>query len=234
VKSSLAILDPHELPRYTLPEVARYLRMSKDTLKTWVAGRSYPVAGGEKRWEGLLQRPNPADPKLSFLNLIEAHVLLALRKQYQVKMREVRTALEYAREELGVERILLSPELRVMKGNLFLQRLNELINVGRGGQGAFPGILEAYLDRIEWGGTGLPVRIFPLTRADHLQTPKILAIDPRIAFGRPVVERTAVKTSVIAERFKAGESLIDLAEDYDLEVFEVEEAIRYEALPDAA
>jgi uncharacterized protein (DUF433 family) len=234
VKPSLAALDSNELPRYTLPEAARYLRMSANTLQTWVSGRSYPVAGGEKRWEGPIRRPRPGDPRLSFLNLIEAHVLLALRKQYQVKMREVRTALDYAREELGVERILLSPELRVMKGNLFLRRLNELINVGRAGQGAFPEILEAYLDRIEWGGSGLPVRIFPLTRAGHLQAPKILAIDPQIAFGRPVVERKAIKTSVIAERFQAGESLIDLADDYDLEVFEVEEALRYEALPDAA
>lgn len=38
----------------------------------------------------------------------------------------------------------------------------------------------------------------------------------------------AIKTSAIAERFNAGESLGAIAEDYDLEVFEVEEALRYE------
>lgn len=234
MSASLALLDPNELPRYTVPEAARYLQMSEATLKSWVSGRSYPVAGGEKHWEGLINRPDERDPKLSFSNLIEAHVLLALRKQYRVKMREVRTALEYARETLEIERILLSPELRVMQGNIFLQRLNDLVNVGRGGQSAMPEILEAYLDRIEWDLSGLPARMFPLTRADRLDSPKILSIDPRIAFGRPVVERKAIKTSAIAERFRAGESMADLAEDYDLEVFEVEEAIRYEALPEAA
>jgi uncharacterized protein (DUF433 family) len=234
VRSSPARLDPNDLPRYTIPEAAHYLRMSATTLKSWVSGRSYPVAGGEKRWHSLLDRPSQDDPRLSFSNLIEAHVLLALRKQYRVKMRQVRTALEYARETLGVERVLLSPELRAMQGNLFLQRLNELINVGRGGQAAMPEILSAYLERIEWDRTGIPRRMFPLTRADHLDAPRILAIDPRIAFGRPVVERKAIKTSVIAERFRAGESMAAIAEDYDLEVFEVEEAIRYEALPEAA
>jgi uncharacterized protein (DUF433 family) len=233
VSAVLALLDPKELPRYTVPEAAHYLRMSENTLKTWVSGRSYPVAGGERQWEGLIHRPDGGDPKLSFSNLIEAHVLLALRKQYRVKMKEVRTALEYANRTLGIERILLSPQLRAMRGNLFLQRLNELTNVGKGGQAAMPEILAAYLERIDWDLAG-PARMFPLTRAEHLDAPKILAIDPRIAFGRPVVERKAIKTSAIAERFQAGESMADLAEDYDLEVFEVEEAIRYEALHDAA
>jgi uncharacterized protein (DUF433 family) len=228
------LLDPNELPRYTLPEAAHYLQMSETTLKSWVSGRSYPVVGGERHWEGLINRPDERDPKLSFSNLIEAHVLLALRKQYRVRMWEVRTALEYARETLKIDRILLSPELRVMRGNIFLQRLHELVNVGRGGQTAMPEILEAYLDRIEWDLSGLPSRMFPLTRADRLDSPKILSIDPKVAFGRPVVQRKAIKTSAIAERFRAGESMADLAEDYDLEVFEVEEAVRYEALSEAA
>ncbi len=89
------------------------------------------------------------------------------------------------------------------------------------------------LERIEWNVKGLPVKIFPLTRPEQLDSPKILAIDPHIAFGRPVVQRRGITTSVIVERFRAGESTADLAEDYDLKVFEVEEALRYE-LPEAA
>ena len=91
-----------------------------------------------------------------------------------------------------------------------------------------PEILGAYLERIEWDVAGAPLRMFPLTRPGQLHSPKLLAINPQIAFGRPVVERRAIKTSIIAERFNAGESVSELAEDYDLEVFEVEEAIRYE------
>jgi uncharacterized protein (DUF433 family) len=231
--ASVALLDPNELPRYNVPEAAHYLRMPETTLGSWVAGRNYPVTGGKRYWEGLIHRPDATDPRLSFSNLIEAHILLALRKQYRVKMKEVRTALEYAEKRYRINRVLLSSELRATKGNVFLEHLSELTNIGKGGQAAIPEILEAYLERIEWDLAGLPTRIFPLTRAEQLDAPKILAIDPKIAFGRPIVERKAIKTSAITERFLAGESIADLAEDYDLEVFEVEEALRYE-LPDAA
>lgn len=224
-----------EAPRYTIPEAARYLQMAETTLKSWVAGRSYPTKKkGATWWENLINRPDPKDPRLSFSNLTEAFVLQALRKQYRVKMREVRIALDYACRKLGVERILLSKDLRVIQGSLFLQRINELVNVGMGGQRAMPEILGAYLERIEWDEEDLPLRMFPLTRADDPSSPRLLAINPKIALGRPIVERKAIKTSVIAERFKVGESIFELAEDYDLEAIEVEEAIRYEALPLAA
>ncbi|HKI05885.1 MAG TPA: DUF433 domain-containing protein [Thermoanaerobaculia bacterium] len=233
VSATLALLDPNELPRYTVPEAAHYLRMPHETLKSWVVGRNYPVSGGEKHWAGLIKRPDDADPKLSFSNLIEAHVLLALRKQYGVKMKEIRESLEIAQERFNIPRVLLSPQLRATKGNVFLDQLHQLTNLSKGGQGAIPEILEAYLERIDWNVAGMPDRMHPLTRPDLLESPKLLAIDPRIAFGRPVVKRNAIKTSAIAERFRAGESISELADDYDLEVFEVEEALRYE-LPDAA
>lgn len=232
MNATFALLDPNELPRYTIPEAARYLRMAPTTLTSWVAGRTYPVAGGEKLWAGLIRKPDEKDPRLSFSNLIEAHVLLALRKQYRIKIKEVRTALDYAQAKYKIPRVLLSPQLRAIKGNVFLEQMNELTNLGKGGQAAMPEILEAYLERIEWQPTG-PVRIFPITRPQAIDSPKILAIDPKVAFGRPVIERNAIKTSSIAERFLAGESISDLADDYDLEVFEIEEALRYE-IPKAA
>lgn len=222
---TIALLDPNELPRYSVPEAAHYLRISKATLKSWIAGRN-----GRSL---LIHRPDPKSPDLSFSNLIEAHVLLALRTEYGVKMKEVRTALDYARRTLRIDRVLLSPDLRAIRGNVFIEKLNELTNLGKGGQAAMPEILGAYLERIDWNVKGLPVRIFPLTRPEKLDSPRILAIDPKIAFGRPVVNRRAITTSVLAERFRAGESTADLANDYDLEVFEVEEALRYE-LPQAA
>lgn len=150
-------------------------------------------------------------------------------------MTVVRVALDYAQSELNVPRILLSKDLRVTQGSIFLQRVNELLNIGRGGQVALPGILNAYLRRIEWDDIhGLPLKIFPLTRADNPDSPRLLTINPQLAIGRPIVERKAIKTAIIATRFKAGESILDLAEDYDLEAVEVEEAIRYESVPLAA
>lgn len=234
IRSQLYLVDPQELPRYSVAEAARYLRLPASTLKTWVAGRTYPVQDGEKYWSGLIFRPDPQDPRLSFSNLIEAHVLSALRKEFKVKVLQVRRALDYARSTLGVDRVLLSPNLRVMTGNVFLRHLGKLINVGQGGQEAMPEILQAYLERIDWDQRDGPVRMWPWTRDDHHDAPKLVSIDPVIAFGRPIVKRAAVTTSAIANRFRAGESMSEIAADYDLEAIEVEEAIRYEGFARAA
>ena len=53
-------------------------------------------------------------------------------------------------------------------------------------------------------------------------------MDPAVAFGRPVVAGTRVATTMIFDRYSGGESLVDIAEDYGLELPAVEEALRCE------
>lgn len=55
-----------------------------------------------------------------------------------------------------------------------------------------------------------------------------MVIDPALSAGRPVITGTGLATEVIAERFKAGESVSDLAKDYERKEAEIEEAIRCE------
>ena len=43
---------------------------------------------------------------------------------------------------------------------------------------------------------------------------------------RPVITGTGLATEVIAERYKAGETVAELAKDYDRKEAEIEEAIR--------
>ncbi|MDK2408547.1 DUF433 domain-containing protein [Aphanizomenon sp. PH219] len=52
--------------------------------------------------------------------------------------------------------------------------------------------------------------------------------DPRIAFGRLVIAETGIPTIVLAQRLKAGESIQDLACDYNCDRLKIEEAIRCE------
>lgn len=217
-----------EVPRYSIPEAAWYIGMPRSTLATWVRGRSYPSAGGEQWWEHLIVRPDPNDPRLSFSNLAEAYVLNALRKQYSVRMPDVRTALTYAAEHYQIPRFLLSEHLRVVQGNVFLERLGRLINVGKSGQEGIPEILASYLDRIEWNKAGFAARLSPVTQLDPARSPKFVVIDPNIAFGRPIIRKKAIKTATISERFQVGESILEIAQDYDLDIAEIEEAIRYE------
>lgn len=77
-------LDPHARPRYSLAQAARYVRISPTTLRSWVMGRTYPTASGSRYFEPLILRPVPEDPRLSFSNLVEAHVLRSLRTRHEV------------------------------------------------------------------------------------------------------------------------------------------------------
>jgi uncharacterized protein (DUF433 family) len=206
-----------EIPRYSIPDAAQYLRISPSTLGSWTRGRPYPISSGSTWWDGLVERPDPSDPRLSFFNLIEAYVLNALRKQYKVPIPAIRTALVDAEKHYQIPHLLRSDQLRVTQ-----------VNVGRGRQEAMPEILEAYLERIEWDEAGFAAKLSPVTRDEPMKSPKLILIDPEVGFGKPIVRSRGIKTSTISERFNLGESIRDLAADYDVGIDEIEEAIRYE------
>jgi uncharacterized protein (DUF433 family) len=217
-----------EQPAYGLAEAARYLKLPVATLRSWVVGRSYPKAGGAGRFQPLIHPPRRKPPVLSFSNLIEAHVLRSLRTDHAVSVKDLRLALKYAEEKLGVDRLLLRRELRMGGGNLFLERYGQLIELSASGQLAMRKVFEQHLDRVVWDVPPFPVRLYPFLSFDGLRPDRPIAIDPRIAFGRPVVVRRGVSTEAIADRIDAGESVADLAADYELSPTEIEEAILYE------
>lgn len=165
---------------------------------------------------------------LSFWNLIEAHVLRSLRTEHGVSLKDLRAAIRYAERELSIERLLLNKELRTQAGKVFLDRYGELINLSASGQLAMRKIFDEHLKRVEWGNWEFPVRLYPFVLTEEPIAGKPIAIDPTIAFGRPVLLRRGISTGAIAERIDAGETVRDLAADYDLEQSEIEQAILYE------
>jgi uncharacterized protein (DUF433 family) len=216
--------SPSEQPAYGLSEAARYLKLPVATLRSWVLGRSYPTASGAGHFQPLIHPPHRRPPTLSFSNLIEAHVLRALRIDHGVSVKDVRKALRYAEQTLGVQRLLLRRELCTEGGTLFLDRYGELISLSHTGQLAMRKMFEQHLERIDWD---LP-RLYPFLASETLTPARPIAIDPRIAFGRPVLVRKGVSTHVIGERIDAGETVEALASDYDLARAEIEEAVLYE------
>jgi uncharacterized protein (DUF433 family) len=53
-----------------------------------------------------------------------------------------------------------------------------------------------------------------------------VVIDPRFAFGQPVLDRNKIRVETIADLFYAGESVETIADEFDLAVNEVEAIIR--------
>lgn len=223
-----ATQDYRERPAYTVAEAARYLKVSPATLRTWVAGRDYPTAKGAKRWQPLIVPAAKAPSLLSFWNLIEAHVLWGLRTDHRVPVKAVRQALDFAEAELGVERLLLRKELCTSGRELFFERFGELIELSASHQIAMKQIFESHLKRVEWDEWQFPVRLFPFMPADAASAPRAIAIDPGIAFGRPILQSRGITTQVLVDRIDAGEAIAAVAADYGLTIADVEQAILYE------
>ena len=115
--------------------------------------------------------------------------------------------------------------------DLFVDHLGHLLNVAKEGQVEMQALMRAHLKRVERDPLGVPIKLYPFTRKDvPLETtvPTPVEIDPRVAFGRPVLVGRGVPTAVLADRFKAGDTLSDLAADYDASTEAIEEAIRCE------
>ncbi len=223
--------DPREMPAYSISEVTHYLQIPPSTLRSWVKGRLYPTEAGEKFFAPLIVLSETSTvglPALSFINVVEAHVLDALRREHRVAMHKVREALSYIGQELPSKHPLADQKFETDGMHLFVEKYGQLINVTQQGQLAMRHILRMYLSRIERDAAGVPVKLYLFTRTRTANEPKVIAMDSSLSFGRPVLAGTGITTAIIAERYKAGESIEDLARDYDLAPQAIQEAIRCE------
>jgi len=226
-------IAPRELPAYTITEAARYLRMPAATLRSWVVGRYYPTEAGRTFFRPIILIADKKHLLLSFINLVEAHVLDAIRRKHNVSLRNVRIALNYLSRNFNQKHPLADQSFETDGINLFIQKYGQLINISQAGQLAMRSLMHAHLRRIEHEG-GLPIRLYPFIRKRENDEPKRVVIDPRVSFGRPVLAGTGIATLIVAERYKAGESVDELAQDYRCERLDIEEAIRCELQVEAA
>lgn len=230
--------DPRDIPTYSFTEASRSLQIPLVTLRSWIRGRNYSTTSGRRKSEPIIKIPDANLPLLSFKNLIEAHVLDAIRYHHKVPLDNVRQAVTYLRERSGSQHPLAEHWFQLYGVDLLIEEGDLMINATRQGQLVLRGVIEAYLTRVERDPQGAALRLYPYLhrhpkKLEH--EPKIVLIDPRISFGKPILVGVGVPTAVVADRHNAGESVIALAKDYGCEASEIQKAIEYErGLPKAA
>ena len=77
---------------------------------------------------------------------------------------------------------------------------------------------------------GNPLKLLLVARETASGPKGVVVIDPRLGFGRPVIEGTGIRTEVIVDRFRAGEKIESIAEDYDRPAADIEDIVRAEML----
>lgn len=225
--------DPREIPSYTMRDAAHHVNVKLPTLKSWVHGRNYVLKNGQKQhWERIIELSDNSS-MLSFVNLVEVHVLAAIRRYYKVDIQKVRIAIEVLQQQFNSHNPLATEEFATDGVDLFVEKSGLIQNLSSA-QLPIQDIIRAYLTRIDRDQFGKPLKLRPFLRTPvfteyvDVNVPSPIIIDPFVSFGQPTLSGTGVRTSAIAERWGAGDTIHQLSKDYHLDGQRIEEAIRFE------
>lgn len=216
--------DPRDIPIYSISDAAKYLRIPVGTIRSWTVS----ISNGSNFSKPLILTQDIKPKLLSFTNLVEIHVLRAIRKHHQMQRDKVRIALDYIQEKFQVLHPLASEKFSTNGVDLFIEKYASLFNASEYWRTDLKSSFNTHFQRIEFDKNGFAMKLFPFTASQEENNPRIVVIDPRIAFGRLVIAETGIPTTVLAQRLKAGESIQDLAYDYKCDRLKIEEAIRCE------
>ena len=223
-------------PIYTVAEAARFLGVPPSTLDTWAHGYLRRPAGRpEVRGAPIITSTNapPNFPTIPFVGLAEGMVLAAFRRA-DVSLQHIRRAVSVLEREIGLRHALASRRLYT-DGAVILYDYAETADEELAGltqvvsrQRVFAPVVEQYLRRIEYADDGWAARLVSPA------TPRsVLLVDPERSFGQPIFIRGAVRVEDVIDRWRAGDSLAEVAEDFGVPVEDVEDVLRV-TLPVAA
>src|SRR5712664_1679147 len=88
-------------PAYPFVEAAHYLNIPLSTLRAWCLGQGDRTGGKTPAFKPVIRLDANDRRSLSFLNLVEAHVLAAIRRQHHVPLPKVRQALSFVSRKMN-------------------------------------------------------------------------------------------------------------------------------------
>ncbi|MCM6774949.1 DUF433 domain-containing protein [Nocardia sp. CDC159] len=216
-----AMVDLFHDALFTPTDVSHHLVIPHRTVTSWL---SDSAPGGPLVHRVPAERRGAAN--VTFIALVEAYVLRALRTELRFSKRRIREAVEAVRRELDTPYALASQRIATDGIDIFVHYSDD--EFARVGDHQMPvrEFIADYLRFIDWGGTDHATRLRLRQFADD--TPVI--IDPRFNWGSPVVERTKTPVKAVVDLFTAGEPIDVVAEEYGLREEEVEAICRAELL----
>ena len=139
-------------------------------------------------------------------------------------MRKVKDAMEYLASLDGNLMFLAHKDFFHDHGNIYLGLDKHLLSLTEQGQIADKTILTEGLHQLIYGNDGYADEFFPKF-GNVLQ--RDFVINPAINYGRISMSRLGVGADAVATRYKAGEKMVRIVEDYGVTPEEVIEAIRW-------
>lgn len=214
---------------YSLKEAHRLIGVPTRRIRRWTAGYRYrhrgiihyspPVVGGNLTGQlGI--------PALDFADLLEVRFLNAFR-EYGVSWKAIRIASERARDLLGLDHPFSSRRFSTDGRTILAEFVSDtgdevLLDLVRS-QYEFRRIVGRYLyGEIEFGDSDSPKRWWPFEGSHRI------VVDPRRAFGAPIVDVEGVQTRVLSAAVAVEESIELVAELFQVDPISVTEAVEFE------
>lgn len=216
------MIDRFTVPLLTPLEVAEHLQIPERTMHRWLVA----TAAGHPLVHSL--KPEQRGwPSVPFVALVEAYVLRALRG-FRLSTHKIQAAAADIRTQFGTEYALATRRIATDGVDVFIHYL-DTDEIARAGDRQMPirQVIDDYLRYIVWDEDDeVPTRL-RLRRYDPAVAEVV--IDPRFAWGAPIIEPAKVTVETVLGMWRAGEKPDVVADEYGLSVEQVQAIIRVAA-----
>jgi uncharacterized protein (DUF433 family) len=222
------VIIPFNTGIYTVPEASRLTRVASPRIRRWLKG--YKFFSGDREhvsppvWRGQLQ-PVDGALALGFLDLMEIRVVDAFLRA-GVSWKTLREAERRGSERFRSTHPFCTQRFETDGRSIFVDIgadsdepiLLEIIN----DQAVFDAITSPFFKDLEFSQDRVLERWWPL--GDH----RAVVVDPRRAFGKPIVVDRGVPTAILFGAVKASRSIDEVVFWYDVTKSSVVDAIEFE------
>jgi len=215
--------DPLLAGFFSTADAVRLVGVHSQLIRGWLNGYPNSVSGP------IINRDFEGTRTISFLDVMELRFIQFFRKQ-GVSMPTLRKAADRARKEWGVNHPLALSNSKIVtdRRKVFAKVAEEgndqvAWDMASGQHEIWITIEQSIAHGVEFNSdTSLAQLWHPMP-----QFPDVV-IDPRVAFGKPIVQGTPVPTSTLFRQFKAEGSKERVAKWFDVPIDVVAKAIDYE------
>jgi uncharacterized protein (DUF433 family) len=190
---------------YSPADAAALLHEDAATVRRWAFGYRRSRPSGAVRHPPLIRTDLPeieGERALTFVELVE---LLYVRAFHElgVSWKTIRDAADVAarlfdsRHPFALRQLYLDPASALYGAVAEPDGSEALVELSGHGQQAFPQVLKPYLEQLEFGVGGVAARWWPMGKDAGV------VVDPRIAFGAPIIEGTRIPAGTLADAFEA-------------------------------
>ncbi len=209
---------------YPIPLAARLSKVSQRRIRYWLKRLGSEDVRDHRLWNGEHQ---PIDSRivLGFLDLQEVRFVQAFLDM-GVSWRVLRAAHEVARKRYQNEHPFgtrtfatdgkhIIEELKHSAERIEYEEIEKT-------QTVFPSVVKPFIKDLEFSEGEQLLRWWPLSKS------RSIVLDPSRQFGQPIVFDTGVQTEILCLAVKAGESIRDVANWYEVKESAVRDAIDFE------